>query len=81
MFVRPCTIKKNSTGVALNEQLQLVFQKFNLDYDRLISITSDGAENSLGKNIGLISLTKKFIAENSIENQITNFHYLLHQEN
>ena len=60
--------------------MNLVFQKFNLEYEKLISITSDGAKNLQGEDNGLIALIKIFMSENNMKNQITNFHCLLHQE-
>ena len=80
-FLDLVKLPKNSTGESLHEQLKLMFQKFDLNYEKLISVTSDGAKNLLGEKIGLIVRIKNFMTTNNIENEIINFHFLLHQEN
>ena len=74
-------LPNNSTGQAIFDQFNLVIEKFNIDYEKIISITSDGAKNMLGSSIGLIALIKKHMFEFQLKNQLINFHCLLHQEN
>ena len=80
-FLDLVKLPKNSTGEALYDQLKIVFQKFNLNYEAFISITSDGAKNLLGDKKGLIARIKNFMFEYKMKNELINFHCLLHQEN
>lgn len=61
-FLDLVPLTKNSTGQSIRDQFKSVIDKFNIDYSKIISITSDGAKNLLGPKIGLIALIiKKYV--------------------
>ena len=81
-FLDLVALTKNSTGIEIFKQVDLVFVKFDLDYKKLISITCDGAGNLMGIINGLIALIKKHMKNVlHIENELFKFHCILHQEN
>ena len=81
-FLDLVNLTKNSTGIEIFKQVDLIFQKFNLDYRKLISITCDGARNLQGIIKGLIALIKMHMKNIlHIDNELVNFHCILHQEN
>ena len=74
-------MNESSTGNAIFKQIELVFEKFKLDWRKLVAITGDGHPNIQGPDKGLIALVKKEFVKKNIQNKLFSFHCILHQEN
>ena len=55
-----------TTGEDIFLAMKKVFKKFNLTYNRLISITSDGGSSMIGKKMGVVSRLENEMAENNL---------------
>ncbi|XP_023234372.1 general transcription factor II-I repeat domain-containing protein 2A-like [Centruroides sculpturatus] len=66
----------NSTTIGRDilEHFNLAIKKFNIDKNKIYSITTDGALALVGKNNGFISLFKE-----SVDYDILNYYCLFHQ--
>ena len=68
-----------TTGEDIFLALKKVFKKFNLTYNRLISITSDGGSSMIGKKKGVVSRLENEMAENNLS--LMKLHCIIHQQN
>jgi len=74
-------LKNRSTGDEIFKEIINIFENFNLDINRLVSITTDGARNLTGVNKGLVTKMKEFFKEKGILRDPIGIHCILHQEN
>ncbi|XP_065675686.1 general transcription factor II-I repeat domain-containing protein 2B-like [Hydra vulgaris] len=68
-----------TTGENIFLAMKKVFKKFNLTYNRLISITSDGGSSMIGKKMGVVSRLENEMAENNLS--LIKLHCIIHQQN
>ncbi len=68
-------MKGTTTGRDIFEHVNLSLENFNIDRNKIYSITTDGAPALTGKNNGLITLFKE-----SVDHDILNYHCLIHQQ-
>ena len=68
-----------TTGEDIFLAMKKVFKKFNLTYNRLISITSDGGSSMIGKKMGVVSRLENEMAENNLS--LIKLHCIIHQQN
>lgn len=71
----------NSESDTIFEKILEVFHKFDIDLNKIISITVDGARNLSGVKNGLVVKMNQFLKANNIDREIITFHCIIHQEN
>lgn len=69
----------NTKGEDLFLQLIDVFNMYNLKWENLRCVTTDGAKNMVGHNIGLLGLINKKIKELNIRHPPLQLHCIIHQ--
>lgn len=70
-------MKSQTRGVDYFETISTFFEKNKIDWQKLISICTDGCPSMVGINSGLVTLIK-----NKIEKpKLINFHCITHREN
>ena len=79
-FLEMISMKNTTTGADILKPLLQCLAAKNLDFSRLVSITTDGAPSMVGKNKGVVSLLQKHIENNEINNNIVKLQCLIHQE-
>ena len=77
-FVELMPMKNFTTG-AMKVLLQCFAAK-NLNFSRLVSITTDGAPSVVGKNKVVVPLLQKHVENNEINNNIVKLQCLIHQK-
>ena len=73
-------MKNTITGADILKALLRCLAAKNLDFSRLVSITTDGAPSMVGKNKGVVSLLQKHMENKEINNNIVKLQCLIHQE-
>ncbi|XP_065665446.1 general transcription factor II-I repeat domain-containing protein 2-like [Hydra vulgaris] len=68
-----------TTGEDIFLAMKKVFKKFNLTYNRLISITSDSGGSMIGKKMGVVSRLENEMAENNLS--LIKLHCIIHKQN
>ncbi|XP_065665687.1 general transcription factor II-I repeat domain-containing protein 2-like [Hydra vulgaris] len=68
-----------TTGKDIFLSMKKVFKKFNMTYNRLISITSDGGKKMIGKKMGVVSRLENEMAENNLS--LIKLHFIIYQQN
>ena len=79
-FVELIPMKNTTTGADILKALLQCLAAKNINFSRLVSITTDGAPSMVGKNKGVVSLLQKLMNDNEINNNIVKLHCLIHQE-
>lgn len=74
-------MKHTTTGQDLYECMVNAIEKSALSWDRLTSITTDGARALRGKNVGMVKLVEDKIRKDNPNQAFLSFHCILHQEN
>jgi hypothetical protein len=64
-----------TTGKEIFDVVYKTFNDYNIDISKIVSITTDGAPNMVGKNLGFVKLFK-----DKIGHAIIPFHCIIHQE-
>ena len=54
--------------------------EMNLDLNRLVSVTTDGAPTMIGCKNGFVSLLDKHLKDNAINHTLLKLHCIIHQE-
>ena len=74
-FLDLIKVQGKSTGLQIFKEIENIFEKYNLDFEKFCSISCDGAPNLQGqKEKGLIFRIKEKMGDH-----IKSFHCLLHQ--
>ena len=79
-FLELIPMKNTTTGADILKALLQCLAAKNLDFSRLVSITTDGAPSMAGKNKWVVSLLQKHMENNEINNNIVKLQCLIHQE-
>ena len=79
-FMELIPMKNTITGADILKALLQCLAAKNLDFSRLVSITTDGAPSMVGKNKGVVSLLQKHMENNEINNNIVKLQCLIYQE-
>ena len=79
-FMELISMKNTTTEADILKALLQCLAAKNLDFSRLVSITTDGALSMVGKNKGVMSLLQKHMENNEINNNIVKLQCLIHQE-
>ncbi|XP_014774790.1 general transcription factor II-I repeat domain-containing protein 2-like [Octopus bimaculoides] len=66
---------KSTSGRDITEHVNLPLEKFNVDRNKINSITTDGAPALTGKNIGFITLFKEMV-----DNDLLSYNCFIHQQ-
>jgi len=74
-LVKLITLTGRTTGLAVFKEFADTFMKMNIDLQKIVSVTTDGAPSMIGKNIGFIQQLK-----HSVQHSLIEFHCLIHQE-
>lgn len=81
-FLNLNQINKNCTGENFKDQLIKVQEKFEFDFNKVVSICTDSARSLVGKNIGAITLLKNHLSKNdNFTRNIQHFKCIIHQVN
>ena len=75
------SIKDTTTGKDLFEHTVHCVEKNSLSWNKLASITTDGAKAFTGKNVGMVKLLKNKLKAEDANSDVMSFHCILHQEN
>ena len=73
-------LKVTTTGQDMFESVKNCMEKNGLVWNRMASITTDGAPSLTGKNDGLIKLIDSKIKETHPHHSLLSFHCIIHQE-
>ncbi len=75
-------MKDQTRGINILGEFDNVVSKFQLNLEKMVSVTSDGAPAMTGKNSGFVGLLKKQLNTSSLNgDSLVSFHCILHQEN
>lgn len=74
-LVKLITLKGRCTGLDIYKEFDSAFKEMDIDLQKIVSVTTDGAPNMVGKNIGFIQKLKQNIKHSLIE-----FHCIIHQQ-
>ena len=74
-----CSLKETTTGQDIFRELENTMQALDLDYNKLVGITTDGAPSMAGVRSGLVGLVVGKIASLGLD-QPHFSHYMLHQQ-
>lgn len=72
------SLKGNTTGSEILKSVKELCNSSNLDLDKLVSITTDGAPSMIGVRNGMVSLLKEHLGER--DKELINYHCIIHQE-
>ncbi|XP_060528336.1 general transcription factor II-I repeat domain-containing protein 2-like [Cylas formicarius] len=70
---------KDTTGEDLFQEIEKCFLKYHIDWKKLVNVTTDGAPNMTGKNIGVIKRIEDKIFEIDPDHKIRPIHCIIHQ--
>ena len=74
------SMKDTTTGKDLFEHAVHCVEKKNFSWNKIASITTDGAKAFTGKNMGVVKLLKKKLKAEDANSDVMSFHCILHQE-
>jgi hypothetical protein len=74
-----CNLKGTTTGEDLFIKIDKTFKKFDLSWNKLVRVTTDGGRNMSGINKGLIGKINAKMVEERHEAPMI-FHCIIHQE-
>lgn len=74
-LIKLITISNKTTGRDIMDEVHKEFINLKINIQNIVSITTDGAPNMVGKYNGFIKLFS-----NEISHPIINFHCIIHQE-
>ena len=75
-------MKDTTTGEDIFQELKILMAKFNLHFDKLHGISTDGAPAMVGSKVGLTSKIKTELTSMNIDTKdFYVFHCIIHQEN
>jgi hypothetical protein len=75
LIIKLITISTKATGRDIKNEIHKEFINLKINIQNIVSITTDGAPNMVGKHNGFIKLFS-----NEISHPIINFHCIIHQE-
>lgn len=71
------TLKGNCTGLDIFNEFNNVFKEMDINLQKIVSVTTDGAPSMVGKNIGFIR--HRHLKQN-VSHSIIEFHCIIHQQ-
>ena len=75
------SLKGRTCGEDIFDAVHDVGLKFALNWDKLVSITTDGAPSMTGREKGFVSRLRKFLSINNLpESKLVNIHCMIHRE-
>jgi hypothetical protein len=74
-LIKLVSLTVGTTGQEIFDIVYKTFNDMNIDTTKIVSITTDGAPNIVGKNLGFVKLFK-----DNIGHPIIPFHCMIHQE-
>ena len=75
-------MKDTTTGEDIFQELKILMAKFNLHFEKLHGLSTDGAPAMVGSKVGLTSKIKTELASMNIDTKdFSVFHCIIHQEN
>lgn len=67
-------------GSDIFQAFKLTVEHFELNLQKLASVTSDGAPAMVGCNIGFVAFLKRYLSENNFDGFLCAYHCIIHQE-
>lgn len=74
------SMNDRTTGVNFSNKVLSAFQKLNIDFNKIVSVTTDGCISMTGPKKGLKNLSSKTIAEMLPRNKLIFLHCIIHKE-
>ena len=75
-------MKDTTTGEDIFQELKILMAKFNLHFEKLHGLSTDGAPAMVGSKVGLISKIRTELGSMNIDTKdFSVFHCIIHQEN
>ena len=74
------SIKNTATGKDLFQHAVHCVEKIHLSWNKIASITTDGAKAFTGKNVGMVKLLKKKLKAEDANSDVMSFQCILHHE-
>lgn len=75
-------MKDTTTGEDIFQELKMLMAKFNLSFEKLHGVSTDGAPAMVGSKVGLISKIKSELASMNLDTkEFSVFHCIIHQQN
>ena len=66
-----------STSEIIYQKMLEIFDEYELNLSKLVSVTADGAQNLSGKHNGLVSKLNAYLQDKNIDREIIKFHCIL----
>ena len=80
-FLDLVQIELNCTGESYKELLINLKNKYNLNFEKVVSISTDSARSLVGQYNGAVSLFKKYLIDLNCEREVKHFSCIIHQVN
>ena len=74
------SMKASTTGEDIFKEVEKIFNDVDLNWSKLLSVTTDGCPSLTGKNKGLMTRIKNKINEGNPDQQLYFFHCIIHQQ-
>ena len=79
-FARLFPMKDTTTGEDIFQAVKLCCKDMDLQFGKLVSVTTDGAPSMVGKKKGGVALIEKHMKEHGIQTELVKFHCIIHQQ-
>ena len=73
-------LKGTTTGEDIFEAVKLCSEDLDFQFNKLMSVTTDGAPSMVGENKGIVTLIENHMKENGIQTELVKFHCTIHQQ-
>lgn len=74
-------MKDTTRGEDIYKEIVHVFDAFNLNWEKLSGVTTDGAPAMVGNSVGVVAKIKSELSQKNIDvNNLFTFHCIIHQE-
>lgn len=74
-LIKLMTLSEKTRGQDIMNELKKEFIELGINFKNIVSVTTDGAPNMIGKHLGFVQLLKQEVNHNLVE-----FHCIIHQE-
>ena len=74
------SLKDQTTGADIFEKVDNCLTRYNLQWNKMVSVTTDGAPSLTDKNVGALKKIQDKIFENYPDYNLITIHCILHQQ-
>ena len=79
-FARLYPLKDTTTGEDIFEAVKLCSDDMNLEFKKIVNVTTDGAPSMVGTKKGVVALIENHMNLNGIQTELVKFHCIIHQQ-